>query len=151
MKKLFQICAMCFLVFSLSGFVISEELAKQSDTSNNLTQSEDVDFDLTKLSSTMIYAQVFDLLGHPDKYLGKTFKFVGEYDSIYVESLEKEIRFLIIHDATSCCPQGLEIELAEGIPTPAQEELVVVEATYLQENTDFQRHYMNIYKLKKVE
>lgn len=80
------------------------------------------DVDLTKLSSTMVYAEVYNMLSSPEKYIGKTVKMKGEF-AIYYAVDEKgnpvpNIMYFacVVADATSCCSQGIEFELA-GNPT----------------------------------
>ena len=38
-----------------------------------------VDVDLTKLSSTMVYSEVYHLIYNPDDYIGKTIKMEGQF------------------------------------------------------------------------
>lgn len=67
-----------------------------------------VDLDLTVLSSTMVFGQVFSLMLEPEDYLGKTLKVQGEYYSEYYEPAQQRYHFIIITDATLCCSQGIE-------------------------------------------
>lgn len=70
----------------------------------------DVDVDLTQLSSTMVYAEVSNMMSSPDEYTGKTVKMSGIF-SVYVG--ETQVYFAcIIADATACCSQGIEFILA---------------------------------------
>lgn len=64
--------------------------------------------DLTALSSTMVYAEVFSMLSNPDDYIGKTIKMNGPYYSSYYAETDMRYYFVIIEDATACCQQGLE-------------------------------------------
>lgn len=64
--------------------------------------------DLTKMSATVCYAQVLDILSYPDNYLGKTIKMSGWF-GVY-ESPETGMIYFscIIPDATQCCANGIE-------------------------------------------
>jgi hypothetical protein len=69
---------------------------------------EGIDVDLTQLSSTMVYAEVFNIMSNPDFYMGKTIKVNGPYYPLYYEDTELYYHFVIVEDATECCQQGLE-------------------------------------------
>lgn len=63
-------------------------------------QSADgIDVDLTKLSSTMVYSEVYNMLYTPDDYIGKTVKMKGAF-AYYEDPETKEQYFAcIIADA----------------------------------------------------
>ena len=42
-----------------------------------------VDIDLTRMSGTMVYAQVFQMVTEPEKYVGKRIKMKGVFSSYY--------------------------------------------------------------------
>ena len=46
----------------------------------------DVDIDLTKLSKTMVYSEVYNIMLNPADYVGKTMRMGGEYYSFTDES-----------------------------------------------------------------
>ncbi len=87
--------------------------------------ADGIDIDLTQLSSTMVYAQVFNMLCDPERYVGKTVRMQGQSYSEYYEITEKSYYSVIIQDATACCFQGLEYELAAGEYPPDDEEVTV--------------------------
>ena len=75
-----------------------------------------VDVDLTQLSSTMVYSEVSAMMYEPEQYIGKTVKMHGlfatqEYDGARLYAC-------IVQDATACCAQGLEFEMAEDLAYP---------------------------------
>lgn len=88
----------------------NDTLNNGNDTeSNTLTESYDVD--LTKLSSTMVYSQVYNMIVSPDDYLGKKIKMSGNF-SVYQDQTTHKIYYAcLIADATACCSQGIEFEL----------------------------------------
>lgn len=69
-----------------------------------------VDVDLTKMSATMIYSEVYNMLSVPDDYLGKTVRMSGMFQ-VY-EGDGRNYYVVIIPDATACCQQGMEFVLA---------------------------------------
>ncbi len=70
-----------------------------------------IDIDLTVMTDTMVYSQVYDLMTNPTDYLEKTMKFVGTFYSEVDAATLTKYNFIIINDATGCCPQGLEFIL----------------------------------------
>lgn len=75
--------------------------------------SSDVDIDLTRMSATMVYSEVFDMTYKPKEYAGKTIRMNGIFSAAFDEE-KQDIRYAcIIQDATQCCAQGVEFELAE--------------------------------------
>ncbi|MEA4921022.1 MAG: hypothetical protein VB078_08895 [Clostridiaceae bacterium] len=69
------------------------------------------DVDLTQMSATMIYAEVYNMLVSPDEYIGKTIRMQGQYYASYDETTKRYYHFVIISDATACCSQGMEFTL----------------------------------------
>lgn len=82
-------------------------------------KSEDgIDVDLTVLSSTMVYSEVYNMMCSPDDYLGKTMKMDGVYSVYHDETTDKYYHACIITDATACCAQGIEFELTDDYAYP---------------------------------
>ena len=71
-------------------------------------KSNNIDVDLTALSSTMVYAEVYSIVTNPDQYVGKTIKMSGPYAVDYYDQTGLYYHFVLIEDATACCAQGLE-------------------------------------------
>lgn len=104
--------------------VAKEEASKDASDDN-------IDVDLTKLSSTMVYSEVYNMLVMPENYIGKTVKMSGMF-VIYTNQEETQYYpAVIIADATACCSQGLEFVLKgdpkypEGYPEMESEITVV--------------------------
>jgi hypothetical protein len=66
------------------------------------------DVDLTLLNSAMVYAEVFNIVESPDKYMGKTIKMSGPYYASYFDETDAYYHYVIVEDASACCSQGLE-------------------------------------------
>lgn len=93
--------------------------------------------DLTILSSTMRYAEVFNMVSSPEDYVGATVKMQGilSRGKLYVPDgslTDGGVVFsCIILDATSCCAQGIPFDLA-GDPSfpedypPLESEITVI-------------------------
>ncbi|MGE4277548.1 MAG: hypothetical protein AB7E30_10295 [Lawsonibacter sp.] len=95
------------------------ELDVQANTSVNAELSDgpqtpakdgSVDVDLSVLSSTMVYAEVYNMMTDPGAYMGKTIRIKGQYNSSYFEDTKKYYFFVVISDATACCQQGIEFQ-----------------------------------------
>ena len=108
MKKVISLLLVCLFVYTLCA---CEKSPRDPVTSTSETQSEGVDVDLTKLSSTMVYSEVYNMMVAPDKYVGKTVRMRGQF-ALY-EDTQSGARYFacIIADATACCSQGLEFVL----------------------------------------
>ena len=88
------------IVCLLSQFAVG---CSNTRTSN----AEGIDVDLTELSSILVYAEVYNMVTHPDDYLGKTIKMSGPYFSSYSDQTGQYYHAVIIEDATACCQSGL--------------------------------------------
>lgn len=77
-----------------------------------------IDIDLTKLSSTMVYSEVYNMMYNAPDYVGKVVKMRGLYSLYYDEGTGKYYHACIIQDATACCAQGIEFELTEDYRFP---------------------------------
>ncbi len=97
-----------------------EELAAGLETLADIDTS--VDYDLTAMSATMIYAQVYNVMTAPSDYVGKSFKISGTYE----EYADGELKAIVIYDALACCAQGLEIRFPENITPPEPGENILI-------------------------
>jgi len=98
------------------------ETDPSADTTSAATESEPegtikppaegIDVDLTALSSTMVYAEVYNMMTEPSSYLGKSVKMQGPFATYHDEKSDKWYFACIIKDATACCSQGIEFVLA---------------------------------------
>ncbi|MBQ6213643.1 MAG: hypothetical protein IJJ57_12210 [Ruminococcus sp.] len=73
------------------------------------SSNEEYDVDLTKLNTSMVYAQVYDMVNNSDNYLGKTNKAKGTF-SYYQEPDGREFFAVIISDATMEVDTSLSLE-----------------------------------------
>ena len=85
--------------------------ASQNSGSSIPKGKNGIDVDLTVLSSTMIYSEVYNMMTAPEAYIGKSVKMKGQF--AYYEDPETKNQYFacIIADATACCSQGLEFVL----------------------------------------
>ena len=86
-----------------------------------------VDLDLTRLSATMVFAEVAAMVRTPEDYLGKTVRMAGPL-AVYEANPALGIDYfytVVIQDATACCQQGMEFIWPEGTLPEAGTGLVV--------------------------
>lgn len=96
----------------------ADDTAKQDETGKDDKNSAAVDLDLTVLSSTMVYSEVYNMMLSPDDYVGKRIKMEGIFSIYYDEGSEKYYFACIIMDATACCSQGIEFEPSDEYSYP---------------------------------
>ncbi|MCR4711191.1 MAG: hypothetical protein K5707_02735 [Clostridia bacterium] len=82
------------------------------------SSSAGIDVDLTMLSSTMVYSEVYNMMISPETYIGKTVKMAGMFASYYDENADQYYYACIIQDATACCAQGIEFVLTDDYTYP---------------------------------
>lgn len=110
-----------------------------------------VNLDLTKMSATMIYSTIFDMLIMPEDYVEKIIKVKGWFET-YMDTKSGELYYaVLVPDATACCQQGLEFvwkgnhTYPDDFPKPGQNITVTgiykmiendgVTYTYLEANS----------------
>lgn len=118
MKKFIILMLVAAFVFSLCGCkkTATDDAVVTSSAAPNLTEEakddkSNVDIDLTKLSGTMVYSTVNDMVTNPSQFIGKTVKMTGTF-GVYQDSNTKKNYFAcLFSDATSCCSQQIEFVL----------------------------------------
>lgn len=116
-------------------------LANTSEAQPSATAQDEpaIDVDLTALSSTMVYAEVYCMVMGPEDYLGKTVKMHGQffaYEAILDDGTvdpDQIVYACVIADATACCAQGIEFvwigehRYPDDYPEPGSEITVIGE------------------------
>ena len=112
-----------------------------------------VDVDLTVLSSTMVYAEVYNMLyNDPESYLGKTVRARGEF-SIYQLVVDGVLQpdpvayACIIADATACCAEGMEFVPEGDLTYPEDYPELGAEITVIGEFQSYEENGMTWYHL----
>lgn len=119
--------------------------SQPADGTVSLDDSE-VDIDLTELSSTMVYSEVYNMILSPENYIGKMIKMHGQFavsqavDASGNADPDKTYFACLIADATACCAQGIEF-VPEGdrlypddYPEPGSEVTVIGNFQPYEEN-----------------
>ena len=94
-------------------------LSTSSVAAENVSTNR-VDIDLTKMSSTMVYSMVFQMVTEPKKFIGKTIKMKGAFSSYYDEESKRRFFGCVIKDALACCSQGLAFETFKPRKFPSE-------------------------------
>lgn len=72
---------------------------------------DNVDIDLTQLSSTVVYSEVYNMVTNPEELTGKTIRMSGYFAVYHDEGTDHYYFACIVPDATACCAQGIEFIL----------------------------------------
>ena len=115
--------------------------------------ADGVEVDLTVLSSTMVYSEVYNMLyNDPAHYLGKTVKARGGF-SIYqlvtdgVLQPDPVAYACIIADATACCAEGMEFVLKDDLAYPDDYPELGAEITVIGEFQPYEENGVTWYHL----
>ena len=102
-----------------------EGLYEEDEETVTDLSSDDVDVDLTKLSSTLVYSEVYTMMCAPEQYIGKKIRMKGT-TAIYHDDVDNNDYYAcVIKDATACCAQGIEFQLSAGDYPSADSEITV--------------------------
>ncbi len=162
MKKVLLVSALAIIAFGIGYFITSgprgndytqQDIKEGLQTTPNNDLDKELEYedlgssegdsqivDLTTLSPTMIYAEVYNMYVYPEDYEGKTIKIKGMF-GVYDDAKTGEtFTSCVIQDATACCAQGVEFELGDGkvYPDdyPNESEEIVVTGTYRTYESD---------------
>ena len=104
MKRRLLMLVICAIALALTA------CGGQDEVKAAVTAAPDgpVDLDLTKLSGTVVYSQVYDMLMEPEAYLGQKVKLKGNFSYFQDPDTKQEYFAAVIADATACCAQGIE-------------------------------------------
>lgn len=111
-----KIIGTCMLLALLTGCGNEVQTAPQDTKTQTVMQA--VDVDLSVLSSTMVYSEVFNMMSDPEAYVGKTVRMTGSFNLYQDEATGKNYYACLIADATACCAQGIEFVLANNAVYP---------------------------------
>lgn len=135
------------------GASASEPQPSPAITEPPQASADGAEVDLTVLSSTMVYAEVYNMLyNDPAHYLGKTVKARGEF-SIYQLVTDGVLQpdpvsyACIISDAAACCAEGMEFVLEGDYTYPDDYPELGTEITVIGEFQSYEENGMTWYHL----
>ena len=130
------------------------EQQPQEEPEQTQTSADGVDVDLTVLSSTMVYSEVYNMLYfYPEDYYGKTVKMTGLFNVYqWVDEngvvLDMPVAYAcIISDATACCAEGVEFVLEGDLSYPDDYPELGAEITVIGEFQPYEENGMTWYHL----
>lgn len=132
-----------------------EKLRENAENKTAAAKNTKIDFDLTKMSSTMIYSTVFDMMIAPEDYENKVIKVEGMFNIFINEVTGDRYYAVLVQDATACCQQGLEfIWMGDHkFPDDYPEEFaeIVVTGTFTTAEEDgITYSYLNAWSVEKL-
>jgi len=71
---------------------------------------DNIDIDLSVMSSNLIYSEVLNIMTAPYDYCGKVIKMSGLFTAMLDQVDNRTYLACIIQDATACCAQGIEFQ-----------------------------------------
>ena len=130
------------------------EQQAQEEPEQTQTSADGVDVDLTVLSSTMVYSEVYNMLYfYPEDYYGKTVKMTGQFnvyqwvDESGVVADMPVAYACIISDATACCAEGVEFVLEGDYTYPEDYPELGTEITVIGEFQPYEENGVTWYHL----
>ena len=147
MKKLILIISALVLVAVLTA--CGGKTVATGTTETAAKAAQNIDVDLTQMSSTMIYSEVQNMMLKPADYVGKTVKMQGAFS--VSEIGENRYFACIIKDATACCAQGIEFDWAGDHSYPADYPKDGSDITVTGEFTTYNEGQQQYCQLKNAE
>jgi hypothetical protein len=123
----------------------SEDSSSVATSEETVAETEGLDYiDLTEMSGTMVYSQVYNMVYYPERFTGTKVKMQGTFSDYLDLASGKRYYGCIIQDATACCAQGLEFNPTDDFTYPddfpADGDIVTVEGefdTYIEDGAKY--------------
>ena len=97
---------------ALTSGVNAAKAESASATTEMTAEPDDVnrpvDLDLSAISGTVVYSQVYDMMSEPEAYLGQSIRMKGNFAYFQDPDTKQEYFAAVIADASACCAQGIE-------------------------------------------
>ena len=123
-KLLRALCVVMILCLAIGLAACGEKRDSAAKTTRT------VDVDLTSMSSTLVYAEVFNMLNTPDDYRGKTVRMNGLCMYYHDDDTGADYYTCLVQDALACCQSGIEFELTDGQKYPKEADEITVTGTF---------------------
>lgn len=144
-----------------NDYVDEFELPEVKSNTDEVFDGEKLSLDLTKMSATMVYAEVFNMLIMPDQYDGKLIKVRGNFSRFVPNGKTEEVTTVVVSDALACCQQGLEFKITPGsplenqlknqsLPEPDSEIEIIGRFVLSQTEEGFDYFYLDLKNLESV-
>lgn len=86
--------------------------------------------DLSRMSSTMVFAKLYEIGTSPEEYKGKIMRVEGVYQVAKDEVDGKNYHVLLISDAAACCNFSFEVQWLPNEKLPRKGSRVIVEGFF---------------------
>ena len=133
-KKLFVLLSLLGAFFLLTGCgENAEEKTPTKLSLSGVSQNSEVDVDLTQISETVRFAEIYNMIIDPETDEGKTARTTGEFRKFpAMEEGGSSYYSIVVQDAGACCIQGLEVILEEGSTAsyPESGSMVTVDGVF---------------------
>ncbi len=107
MKKKIALYCMALLLCAIALFPASTFAEQETSTVSSYDDGI-IDLDLSGMSGTVVYAQIYQMAIHPEEYMGKIVRLSGLFDLFTDSSTNIVYTVCYIPDASACCAQGIE-------------------------------------------
>lgn len=155
MKKYIFLLILSSILIQLIGCGLPENEIEALPESEELSEIQELNepqvVDLTILSSTMVYSEVFNIVSNPNEYIGKMIKMKGAFSVYQDESTGAIYYACIISDATACCAQGIEFVLSGDYKYPDDYPELGEEITVIGEFETYREGEYLYCRLKNAE
>lgn len=94
------------------------------------------DIDITKLTNTLAFAQVSNMMYPYHSYLGKTIKIKGQYYGQSSPDNSNFYHFVLLIDDTNCCQGVLEFRLPDGVSYPTIGSEIMIYGEYITDTDE---------------
>lgn len=124
MKKIVYIFFVLLMLITFTGCGANRDASETNSNKIEENDNNEIDVDLTQMSKTMVYSEVFNMMTNPAAYIKEIIKAKGEFATFQETDDEgnpvsDKIYFAcLIKDATACCQQGLEFILTDDYKYP---------------------------------
>lgn len=108
------ICSAGLSVLGLKYLVWTDDVYGKHEVSAYILSDEDgIDIDLTNLSTTMLFSEIYNIVVNFEEYSGKYIKITGVFGE-YKDLISQEyFPAIFISDATACCVQSFALEFLD--------------------------------------
>ena len=143
-KKIQILLSLIILFVLISGCADKEALLIHEES-----EPTPVDIDLTVLSTTVLSAELMNIIVNSEDYLGKTIRVRGTYYYLFYEQTGKYYHYVITKEGDECCQEGIEFMLS-GEPVfpddfPLVKTPIEVEGVFsLYEELDRRYYYLAV-------
>ncbi len=80
--------------------------------------------DLSRMSATMAYAQLYNIFLEQENHVGQTMRLRGQYVPMRDEGNQAKYHFIMVYDNAACCQLGLEFLWTNPTAYPADYSLI---------------------------